>query len=232
MRALYLYSGMADFATLSGDEAYIPALDRLWQDLVHEKTDLTGGLSSSREGESFGPAFGLENAAAYNETCAAIASILWNQRLFLIREDAAYLHVLESSPFYGAFNGALSGVSLKGDTFFHPNPLASDVKTQFNQGSSTRARWFETSCCPTNISRFLLSVSGYVYATKGADLYVNLFAGSRAEIETASNRVEVVRTTNYPWEGEVSITLRPERVEGFAVYLRIPGWARNEPLPG
>ena len=228
VRALYLYSGMADVATLSGDESYLPALDRLWRNLVHEKTYLTGGLGSSREGESFGPAFGLENATAYNETCAAIASILWNQRLFLLHEDAAYLDVLERS----LYNGALTGVSLKGDTFFYPNPLASDGKTEFNQGSSTRAPWFETSCCPTNISRFLPSVSGYVYATKGADLYVNLFAGSRAAIETASNRVEVIQATNYPWDGEVSITLKPERVEEFTVYLRIPGWARNEPLPG
>ena len=228
VRALYLYSGVADVAALSEDMSYLAALDRLWRNLVHEKTYLTGGLGSSREGESFGPAFALENATAYNETCAAIASILWNHRLFLLHGDAAYLDVLERS----LYNGALSGVSLRGDTFFYPNPLASDGKTAFNQGSATRAPWFATSCCPTNISRFLPSVSGYLYATKGADLYVNLFAGNRAEIETASNRVAITQVTDYPWDGDVTITLKPERAEEFTLYVRIPGWARNEPLAG
>ena len=228
VRALYLYSGVADVAALSEDMSYLAALDRLWRNLVHEKTYLTGGLGSSREGESFGPAFALENTTAYNETCAAIASILWNHRLFLLHGDAAYLDVLERS----LYNGALSGVSLRGDTFFYPNPLASDGKTAFNQGSATRAPWFATSCCPTNISRFLPSVSGYLYATKGADLYVNLFAGNRAEIETASNRVAITQVTDYPWDGDVTITLKPERAEEFTVYVRIPGWARNEPLAG
>ncbi len=228
VRALYFYSGVADVAALTGDDSYHSALDGLWRNLVHQKTYLTGGLGSSREGESFGPVFGLENATAYNETCAAIASILWNHRLFIVHEDAAYLDVLERT----LYNGALSGVSFKGDTFFYPNPLAADGKTKFNQGSATRAPWFETSCCPTNISRFLPSMPGYLYATKGDDLYVNLFAGSHAEIETASNRLEITQVTDYPWEGEVSITVRPERVGQFTVFVRIPGWARNEPLPG
>lgn len=228
VRALYLFSGAADVAALTGDETYVPALDRLWESLVYEKTYLTGGLGSSRKGESFGPAFGLENATAYNETCAAIASILWNHRMFLLHGDAAYLDVLERT----LYNGALSGVSLEGDTFFYPNPLAADGKTTFNQGSATRAPWFNTSCCPTNIARFLPSVPGYLYAARGDDLYVNLFAGSEAEIETASNRLFVKQETDYPWDGEVSITIRPQRVAELTVYLRIPGWARNEPLPG
>ena len=228
VRALYFFSGAADVAALTGDESYLPAMDSLWRDLVHQKTYLTGGLGSSREGESFGPAFGLQNATAYNETCAAIASILWNHRLFLLYEDAAYLDVLERT----LYNGALSGVSLQGDTFFYPNPLAADGRTKFNQGSATRAPWFETSCCPTNISRFLPSMPGYLYAVKGDDLYVNLFAGSRAEMETASNRLELTQETNYPWEGEVNITVKPERVAEFTVFLRIPGWTRGQPLPG
>ena len=232
VRALYLYSGVADVAALTGDDSYIPALDALWQNLVHQKTYLTGGLGSSRNTEGFGPAFGLENATAYNETCAAIASILWNHRLFVLHKDAAYLDVLERT----LYNGALSGVSFKGDTFFYPNPLAADGKTEFNgahsRGSATRVAWFETSCCPTNISRFLPSTPGYLYATSGDDLYVNLFAGSKAEIETTSNRLEITQVTDYPWEGQVNITVKPERVSEFTVYLRIPGWARNEPLPG
>ncbi len=228
VRALYLYSGVADVAALTADESYLPALDNLWRNLVHQKTYLTGGLGSSREGESFGPAYGLENATAYNETCAAIASILWNHRLFLLHRDAAYLDVLERT----LYNGALSGVALDGNTFFYPNPLAADGETKFNQGTATRAPWFSTSCCPTNISRFLPSMPGYLYATEGSDLYVNLFAGSRAEIETASNRLAVTQQTEYPWEGDVSISIKPESVEEFTVYLRVPGWARGEVLPG
>ena len=228
VRALYLYSGVADVAALTGDQSYLPALDNLWRNLVHQKTYLTGGLGSSRKGESFGPAYGLENATAYNETCAAIASILWNHRLFLLHRDAAYLDVLERT----LYNGALSGVALDGDTFFYPNPLAADGKTKFNQGTATRAPWFSTSCCPTNISRFLPSMPGYLYATQGSDLYINLFAGSRAEVETASNRLAVTQQTAYPWEGDVSISIKPERVEEFTVYLRVPGWARGEVLPG
>ena len=228
VRALYLYSGVADVAALTGDQSYLPALDNLWRNLVHQKTYLTGGLGSSRKGESFGPAYGLENATAYNETCAAIASILWNHRLFLLHGDAAYLDVLERT----LYNGALSGVALDGNTFFYPNPLAADGKTKFNQGTATRAPWFSTSCCPTNISRFLPSMPGYLYATQGSDLYINLFAGSRAEIETASNRLAVTQQTEYPWEGDVSISIKPERVEEFTVYLRVPGWARGEVLPG
>ena len=228
VRALYLYSGVADVAALTGDQSYLPALDNLWRNLVHQKTYLTGGLGSSRKGESFGPAYGLENATAYNETCAAIASILWNHRLFLLHRDAAYLDVLERT----LYNGALSGVALDGDTFFYPNPLAADGKTKFNQGTATRAPWFSTSCCPTNISRFLPSMPGYLYATQGSDLYINLFAGSRAEVETASNRLAVTQQTAYPWEGDVSISIKPQRVEEFTVYLRVPGWARGEVLPG
>ncbi len=228
VRGLYLYSGIADVAALTGDESYFPALGRIWKGLVGQKTYLTGGLGSRREGESFGPPFELANATAYNETCAAIASILWNHRLFLLHGDAAYLDVLERT----LYNGALSGVSLQGDTFFYPNPLAADGETPFNRESATRAPWFSTSCCPTNITRFLPSVPGYIYASRGDDLYINLFAGSEARVETASNRLTVRQSTNYPWDGDVEIQIRPERVAEFTVHLRIPGWARNEPLPG
>lgn len=228
VRALYQYSGMADVAVLTGDDSYLPALRSLWEDVVYKKTYITGGVGSRRGGESFGTAYELPNASAYNETCAAVASILWNYRLFLLHRDAGYLDVVERT----LYNGFLSGVSLKGDTFFYPNPLAADGKTEFNQGSGTRQPWFNTSCCPTNVSRFLPSLPGYLYATEGNDLYINLFAGSQAQVDTQSNRLTVTQRTGYPWEGEVNITIRPERVGEFNVYLRIPGWARNEPSPG
>ena len=227
VRALYLYSAVADVAAMTGDGSYIPALDSMWSDLVERKTYLTGGLGSRRDHESFGPAFGLENATAYNETCAAVASVLWNYRLFLLHGDAAYLDVVERT----LYNGVLSGVSLDGESFFYVNPLASDGRAPFNQGGPVRRPWFSTSCCPTNMARFLPSVPGYLYSTRDDDLYVNLFAGSESEINTATNRLQVTQTTDYPWSGDIEIKIRPERVQEFRVWIRIPGWAQNRPLP-
>ena len=227
VRALYLYSAIADVAALTGDPTYIPALDSLWSDLVEKKTYLTGGLGSRRDHESFGPAFGLENATAYNETCAAVASVLWNYRLFLLHGDAAYLDVVERT----LYNGVLPGVSLDGEAFFYVNPLSSDGRAPFNQGGPVRRPWFSTSCCPTNMARFLPSVPGYLYSTRDDDLYVNLFAGSEARIETATNRLRVTQATDYPWSGDIEIEIQPERVQEFRIWLRIPGWAQNQPLP-
>jgi len=227
VRAMYLYSGMADVALLTGDEAYVEAIDRIWDNVVSKKMYLTGGVGARHGGESFGDNYELPNATAYAETCAAIGNALWNYRLFLLHGDAKYLDVLERI----LYNGFLSGVSLKGDTFFYVNPLSADGKTKFNQGSATRKPWFNCACCPTNIVRFMPSIPGYVYARRGGDIYVNLFLGGEARIETANNTVQLVQQTRYPWDGRVDITVNPSRQAGFAILVRIPGWARNRPVP-
>ena len=226
VRATYMYSGMADVAALTGDDDYIRAIDTIWENVVSKKLYVTGGIGSRHEGEAFGDDYELPNATAYNETCAAIGNIFWNHRLFLLHGEGRYLDVLERT----LYNGFLSGISLSGDRFFYPNPLESDGKTEFNQGDVTRKPWFDCACCPVNVARFLPSFPGYVYASREDILFVNLYVESKGTVRVNRNPVEIVQQTRYPWDGEVKIVVNPEQPREFAVHLRIPGWARNEPL--
>ncbi len=229
VRAVYMYAAMADIAALMADKDYIQALDTLWHDLVDKKIYITGGIGSSHHGESFGKPYDLPNAEAYNETCAAIADIFWNHRMFLLHGDAKYQDVLERT----LYNGFLAGVSLTGDTFFYANPLASDGNWKFNVNvAATRSPWFDCSCCPTNIVRLMPSLPGYLYAHTTDKLFINHYVAGSAKLELANISLELLQESNYPWEGKIKITLNPEQVCSFSLALRIPGWARNEPLPG
>jgi DUF1680 family protein len=189
VRAGYLYSGMADVAALTGDNGYVEALERIWRDVVSKKLYITGGVGARRGGESFGEDYELPNKTAYCETCAAIANAMWNHRMFLLGGDAKYIDVLERV----IYNGFLSGISLSGDKFFYPNPLASD-------GDYGRSPWFDCACCPVNIVRFVPSLPGYAYAQQGDVLYVNLFIGGSATVEMADNTVRLKQQTRYPWD--------------------------------
>ena len=220
VRAGYLYSGMADVAALTGDTGYVEALERIWWDVVSKKLYITGGVGARRGGESFGKDYELPNKTAYCETCAAIANAMWNHRMFLLGGEAKYIDVLERV----IYNGFLSGISLSGDEFFYPNPLASD-------GDYQRSPWFGCACCPTNIVRFMPSLPGYAYAQQGNVLYVNLFIGGSATIKMNNNTVRLEQETRYPWDGEVKITVEPKRSKEFTICVRVPGWARNEPVP-
>ncbi len=226
VRATYMYSGMADVAAMTGDTAYINAIDRIWDDVVSKKLYLTGGIGSRHEGEAFGDAYELPNNTAYNETCAAIGNVFWNFRLFLLHGEAKYLDVMERT----LYNGLLSGISLSGDLFFYPNPLESDGKFKFNQGALSRKPWFDCACCPGNLARFLPSLPGYIYAVKDQTLYVNLFTESEGKAIIAENSVNISQKTNYPWDGNIQIYLEPKKDAEFYVNVRIPGWARNEPV--
>jgi len=228
VRAAYMFSGIADVAALTGNETYVKAIDRLWDDVVGRKIYITGGIGALHSHESFGKAYELPNLTAYNETCAAIGNVLWNHRLFLLHGDAKYLDVLERT----AYNGLISGVSLSGDLFFYPNPLSSDGEFRFNQGSTERSPWFEVACCPGNVARFLPSFPGYIYACRGDTLYVNLFVAGRGKVDLAGREVTVRQQTRYPWEGLIRIVLEPDANREFSVAIRIPGWARNEAMPG
>ncbi|NQT79412.1 MAG: glycoside hydrolase family 127 protein [Candidatus Aminicenantes bacterium] len=227
VRAAYMYAGMADVAALTGNVNYVSAINRIWENVVSKKLYLSGGIGSRHDGEAFGDNYELPNLTAYNETCAAIGNVMWNHRLFLLFGETKYLDVLERS----LYNGLISGVSLSGDLFFYPNPLESDGKFKFNQGALTRKPWFDCACCPGNLARFLPSIPGYIYANKGNILYVNLFVSSSAKIKIADNKVTIKQESNYPWEGDINITVDPERSEKFAIYVRIPGWAQNQPVP-
>lgn len=229
VRAAYMYSGMADVAALSGDPSYIAAIDRLWDDVTRRKLYLTGGLGARREGEAFGAAYELPNREAYAETCAAIAGALWNQRMFLLHGEAKYVDVLERM----IYNGFLAGVGLSGDRFFYPNPLECDGRMKFNHGDLARQPWFDCACCPVNDARFLPSIVGCIYAVgeRQERLYVNLYVGSRAEIELAAGPVTIEQTTDYPWRGDVKVTLSMQQKQHFSLCLRIPGWAQGRPVP-
>src|SRR5687768_8509450 len=220
VRAMYMYAGMADVAALENDAKIKAAGDRIWDNLVASKLYLTGGIGAAGGHEGFGNPYDLPNMSAYNETCASIGMDYWNHRQFLLHGDAKYIDIMERT----LYNGLISGVSLDGKTFFYPNPLESN-------GQHARAEWFGVACCPGNITRFMASVPGYIYATRGNDVYVNLYAAGTADIETPAGAVKVVQATRYPWDGAVKMTVTPQRAHRFAVNVRIPGWARNEAVP-
>ncbi len=221
VRAAYMYAGMADVSALTGDKKYLEAIDAIWDDVTLRKLYLTGGIGATGAGEAFGEAYQLPNMSAYAETCASIANVYWNNRMFLLHGDSKYIDVLEKV----LYNGLLSGISLTGNRFFYPNPLAS-------VGQHQRSAWFDCACCISNMTRFLPSVPGYVYARNGNDLYVNLFMGNRSTIQLPAAKVELEQLTEYPWKGAVRLLVNPERTATFSLKVRIPGWVTNAPVPG
>jgi len=218
VRAMYLYSGMADVAAATGDEAYVKALDRLWVNTVQRKMYITGAIGSTRHGEAFGANYELPNASAYGETCASIGMCLWNHRMNLLHADARYADTFERT----AYNGVLAGVDLGGEKFFYVNPLASD-------GKHHREAFFGCACCPTNVVRFIPSVPGYVYAVDGDRLYVNLYVAGQGKATLGAGKVALTQQTRYPWDGNVKITIKPDAGAGeFDIMLRIPAWCAAE----
>jgi len=228
VRAMYMYAGMTDIAAIYQDSAYFDALMSIWDNIVTKKMYLTGGVGSRHDGEAFGDNYELPNLTAYNETCAAIGSVYWNQRLFRLTGDAQYYDIIERT----LYNGLISGISLDGKKFFYPNPLESDGEYQFNQGACTRQPWFDCSCCPTNIIRFLPSVPELIYATIADSVYINLYISSDADLIVNQKKIEIIQKTDYPWDGKINITVNPEKKTIFTLKLRLPGWARNEAVPG
>lgn len=221
VRAGYLYTGMSDVAALMGDPAYRVASERLWSDVVNTKLHLNGGIGARHRGEAFGDAYELPNESAYLETCAAIANALWNERLFLFSGDGRYMDVIERI----IYNGFLSGISISGDEFFYPNPLAS-------LGGYKRSKWFGCSCCPVNIVRFIPQIAQYAYSTEGNAAYVNLFLASDAKLVLPTGTLTLSQCTDYPWKGTSAITVK-SAVDGHrcALKIRIPGWAVGRPVP-
>jgi DUF1680 family protein len=198
VRAAYLYSGVADVAALTGNKDYLTAIDSIWENVVSKKFYINGGIGARGDGERFGDNYELPNKSAYNETCAAIANVYWNFRMFQLHGQSKYIDVLERS----LYNNVLSGVSLDGKKFFYPNPLAAD-------GTYTRQEWFDCSCCPTNLCRFLSSVTD-MYMPASKINYVNLFIGSTANIDLDKKlSVKISQTSNYPWEGNIRFTVNP-----------------------
>ncbi len=219
VRAAYMYSAMADVAALTGTQSYADALDKLWDDVVSKKLYLTGGIGATGAWEGFGPAYDLPNSA-YAETCASIANALWNYRMFLAKQDARYMDVYERA----VYNAMLSGLSLSGDRFFYPNPLLS-------LGQHQRSPWFACACCPSNLPRFIMSIPGHAYAVAGTDVFVNLFVQGRARVHTSAGALAFDVKTNYPWDGDVRVTITEAPSQPIRVRWRVPGWAQGRPLP-
>ena len=227
VRAMYLYSGMADVAALTGDTAYLKAIDRIWENMVTKKMYVQGSIGAVGDGERFGDNYELPNATAYNETCAAIGSVFWNQRMFLLHGDSKYIDVMEKT----LYNGLISGVGLDGKSFFYTNAM--QIKNGF-KGPDTepeRSGWFTCSCCPTNVARLVPSIPGYIYAQNGNALYVNLFISGIGNVTVNSKAVKITQQNNYPWDGGLKFTIDPAIKMDMDLKLRIPGWAQNEAIP-
>jgi len=216
VRAMYLYSGVADIAALTGDRGYIDAMERLWRNVTGCKMYVTGGIGAERHTEGFSADYDLPNGSAYAETCASIGMALWNHRLLMLHAQGRFADVLERV----MYNGVLSGVSLDGRRFFYDNPLAS-------YGQHARSEWFNCACCPTNVVRFLPSVGGYIYAEGDDGPWVNLYVASTAEVSVRGQQVKLVQKTDYPWSGKVTLEVEPAAASEFALHLRIPGWAES-----
>ena len=216
VRAMYLYSAMADLAGESNDAKLRHAGERLWEHLTKQNLYVTGGIGSSRHNEGFTIDYDLPNEGAYAETCAAIGLVFWAHRLLQLDCDGRYADVMERA----LYNGILSGISLDGRKFFYENPLAST-------GQHHRQAWFGCACCPPNIARLFASLGQYVYSQAEQELVVHLYAAGTARLQLADQPVTVCQQTNYPWDGKVKLTVNPARPAKFAIRLRIPGWCRN-----
>ncbi|TLV00996.1 glycoside hydrolase family 127 protein [Dyadobacter luticola] len=229
VRAQYLYTSVADILTLEDNPKYKSAIDSIWTDATYKKQYVTGGMGAREDGEAFDKAYVLPNDNAYAETCAAIANLFWNHKMYLATGESKYMDVFERV----LYNSFLGGMSVKGNEFFYVNPMSSNGKNDFGRGTGAiRHEWFGTACCPTNVSRFLPSMPAYIYATKGNELIINLFADNEANISVNNIPVKIDQDTNYPWEGNVKITVSPERSASFPISIRIPGWATGEAIPG
>jgi DUF1680 family protein len=214
VRAMYLYCAMADVAGITGDRGLSCALDAIWHDVVDRKMYVTGGIGPSASNEGFTVPYDLPNDTAYCETCAAIGMALWNQRMFLATGDAKYADVVERE----LYNGFLAGVSLDGTKFFYDNPLGS-------RGDHERVPWFDCSCCPSNVVRFLPAIGERIYATRGDVLFVSQYIGSRADVELAGGNVRVSLESGFPWTGDGTLTMTLAEPREFEVRLRWPDWA-------
>jgi hypothetical protein len=227
VRAGYLYAAMADVAALTDDKGFLTAIDSIWENVVTKKIYVQGGIGAVGDGERFGDNYQLPNRTAYNETCAAIANVYWNHRMFLLHGDSKYIDVLEKS----LYNGLISGVGMDGESFFYTNAMEIKNGVSHRDMETSRSGWFPCSCCPTNVARLIPSIPGYMYAQKDNNVYVNLFANSTTMIEVNKRAVEIVQENNYPWDGKLLFTIKPKASQEFNIMIRIPGWADNQAIP-
>jgi DUF1680 family protein len=221
VRAMYLYTGAADVAAVTGDKDYMNVMEKVWQDVVYRNMYITGGIGTGGTSEAFSVDYDLPNENAYCETCASVGMVFWNQRMCELTGESKYVDVLERS----LYNGSLAGLSISGDHFFYDNPLASN-------GQHNRREWFGTACCPSNIARLVSSVGDYIYGKSDNGIWVNLFVGSNSDFQIGKTNVKLSMETDYPWNGNVKLNVDLSKRSKFNLYLRVPGWANGEAAPG
>jgi uncharacterized protein len=218
VRAMYACCGATDYYMETGDPAYWKTLNTLWNDMTSTKMYVTGGVGSRSDGEAFGDAYELPNFRAYGESCAAIGNMMWNWRMLAVTGDAKFTDVIERA----LYNGINSGMSLDGTLYCYRNPLAFDPST----GDKIRNEWYDVTCCPPNLERTFGSLPGYFYSTSADGIYVHLYDNSELNWHLENGvGLKVTQKTNYPWDGNVEITVTPEQASDFTFYVRIPGWA-------
>jgi uncharacterized protein len=227
VRAGYLYAAVADVAALTGDDSLTKAIDKIWNNVVGKKIYVQGGLGARGDGERYGENYELPNNDAYNETCADIAGVYWNYRMFLLHGDAKYIDVLEKM----LYNGLISGIGLDGKSFFYTNAMEIRNSYTHNDIERERSGWFECSCCPTNLTRLIPSVPGYMYAQKDDNLFVNLFINSTVDLTINNKTVQIAQQNNYPWDGNLKFTVNAVKTNTFNLLVRIPGWVNNDAIP-
>ena len=224
VRAVYLYTAMADLARETGDQELTAACHRLWRSITREKMYVTGGIGSTHFGEAFAAPFDLPNEEAYAETCAAIGLIFFAWRMFLLEKKGEYLDVLERA----LYNAAAAGTSVEGTRFFYVNPLACQPGATLANGRHPEPRpdWFGCSCCPPNVARLRASVGQYFYELDDNRLWINLYNDSRWESSWRDRPLTIEQRTAYPWQGRIELLLH-DWPEELTLSLRIPGYARS-----
>jgi DUF1680 family protein len=219
VRAMYMYSAMADLAGEFGDESLLKACERLWDHLHTKNMFITGGIGSTGKNEGFTFDYDLPNETSYAETCAAIGLVYWNHRMLQLECDGKYADAMERA----LYNGVISGVSLDGKKFFYANPLASI-------GDRHRMEWFGCACCPPNLARLLASLGGYVYSQSIDDLIVHLYVQGEAKFNFHGQQITLKQKTEYPWNGRLSINISLDEPDTFGIKLRIPEWCKKAQL--
>ncbi|WP_309085605.1 beta-L-arabinofuranosidase domain-containing protein [Chelativorans sp.] len=220
VRAMYLYSGMADIATEYRDDTLTTALEALWRDLTDKQMYVTGGIGPAASNEGFTDYYDLPNESAYAETCASVGLVFWANRMLGRGPDRRYADVMEQA----LYNGALSGLSLDGRTFFYENPLES-------AGKHHRWKWHHCPCCPPNIARLVASIGAYMYGVADDEIAVHLYCESVAEATLGNGaKVKLAQETSYPWKGAIGIGVSLESPARFALSLRVPGWVKGASL--
>lgn len=231
VRAVYLYSGMADVASACEDEELYHACEDLWENIVTRQMYVTGSIGSTQHGEAFTFDYDLPNDTVYAETCAAIGLVFFSRRMFEITKDSKYMDVVERC----LFNGIISGMSLDGKKFFYVNPLEVNPESSEKDYSKKhikpeRQKWFGCSCCPPNIARLLSSIGGYAYECDESSIYMNLFMGGEMDVVLGGHKNIFKVETQYPWKNTVKVTVENKENSEFTYAVRIPGWCENYEL--